>query len=195
MSVSRVVSSIVLVLLVPFLFLSSASGENFESIDGVYAVYFPVEGNTPEEVRNCLTQHGTQGSDGGVYDAYTEWHIYWKWPVRDNVPDIRNVRVTSSITVHLPEWRTGIPASDPARQSWERYMAALRKHEAGHVYQALHHKKQIETALREAALSNPKLTAKEANSLAHRIIRKARQTDEEYDRLTIHGALQGAKWP
>lgn len=201
MSVSRVVSSFILVLLVPLLSRSPASALNtndsepFEGIAGVYAEYFPVEGNTPAEVRKYLTEHGTPGADGGRYDAYTEWHIYWNWPVNGHVPDIQNVKVTSSIIVHLPEWQCDLPPSDPARRSWEKYMAALRKHEAGHAYQALYHKGQIELALKEAAESDPDLTAKQANRIAHRIIRKAQQTDEEYDRITVHGALQGAKWP
>jgi len=157
--------------------------------------YFPVYGETPSEVRNYLTGNGFVGKDNVHYDAYTEWQIRWKWPLRNKKPDLKKAEVEISVNVHLPEWKTSLPPSDPVYQSWLKYLGAVKAHEYGHVRQALHHKEKLEREFSRIATSGKPFSSKEANKLAAAIIREAQATDELYDFLTKHGAYQGAKWP
>ena len=161
---------------------------------GFSVEYFPVHGKTPEEVREYLLENGAVGMDGRRYHAYVEWHIFWKWPVRDNRPEIGQVEATSSIKLHLPRWEE-VQSGSPDQSSWEKYMKALEHHEKGHINQALYHRKKLEDALKAAAAENPSLSAREANRIARKIVGEARLADETYDLLTAHGLLQGARWP
>lgn len=156
---------------------------------------FPVYGETPEDLRDYLRKNGPTGREGGHYDAYTEWEIRWKWPLQNGVPILEKVNVSSSISVYLPEWESNRPSSDPLRVSWEKYLKAVRLHEAGHVRQALWHKKQVERVLKSQASAEKALNPSQANKLAGNVIRQARFADQLYDFLTRHGASQGAQWP
>jgi predicted secreted Zn-dependent protease len=122
-------------------------------------------------------------------DAGTHWTIGWRWTARTHRGcDLAHARVTFRATVTLP--RLADPASlpPPLADAWNRYIAALERHEAGHVRYAYDHRGDVAAAIRGATCATAERAARAALAaiVAH---------DIAYDRDTQHGLTQGASFP
>ena len=175
--------------------LVSFSQPALERIPGVTLRYFEIAGDTPEALQQSLRERGPIGIDGSRYEAYTSWALRWDWPVENGTARIDKARVAIEIDVQLPEWKRGPNMDAEDAEMWARYIEAVKRHEAGHVLQALYHRDKLESLLRQSALRNPALTPKEAHRIARGVMREARAADVFYDEVTQRGALQGARLP
>lgn len=68
-------------------------------------VYYPITGSTAEELRAQLDRLGPADPDGTHHDAYTQWHVTWRYPhsVSDNRCAIGPVQVSVQVTITLPQ--------------------------------------------------------------------------------------------
>ncbi len=71
---------------------------------------------------------------------------------------------------------------------WKRYRAALEAHEANHARNAVLGRKAVLAAIREAECATADWAADDA-------LAELDYLDEDYDRLTRHGAIEGAFFP
>jgi predicted secreted Zn-dependent protease len=106
---------------------------------------------------------------------------------------LRDVRVIVSAEVRLPKWEPEAPPDSAALAWWSDFSARLLEHERGHVSIAVDAAREIAETLRplEGSISCDGLGMR-ANGAAQMIVFRARERQEEYDRVTGHGARQPA---
>jgi len=103
--------------------------------------------------------------------------------------------VKSSLTVNLPEWVNIL--DDPAiRDSWQKMIDALRKHEEGHVNIAVEAWQSLVGKTITGSGSSPALAQQDAqrqfDQLSRAVDITTRVKQDEYDALTDHGLKQSA---
>ncbi|MDY6834813.1 MAG: DUF922 domain-containing protein [Chloroflexota bacterium] len=201
--------ALVLALVLPILVTASTT----------YLQPYHVPGNTLAEAKAYMDQHGPTDKDGDHYPGMT--YIDAVPNKHQGVPVVKPIQeplyqATITITVTwsiaaqilLPTWDGYGQASDAAKAEWDRYVAALKDHEDGHVQVA-------EDTL--ANMSPPPQTTftatgtgttpEDAIANAHanmvnvdqqieqerqRILNKIDQASDQYDKGTDHGTTQGA---
>jgi predicted secreted Zn-dependent protease len=133
---------------------------------------------------------------GKTFHGFTRWNVNWQmwW---NNTPDGRcsmyktQIRVTGAITLPMLQ---GAP--DDVRQTFDRYLNALRRHEMGHYQFALDAAHRID---REILALPPQATCtlleSTANGIGRQILGEAIREEVEYDRRTRHGQTEGVTLP
>ncbi len=158
---------------------------------------YDVEGGTAGELRRDLDRKGPL-FDGRRYDARTRWYVRWHFDLLPTGGGCRvaRPRVDLEVTLTLPRWRRPLSAPASLVERWQRYLAALRGHEDGHVAVGDEAARAIERLLSGRPVQEDCGSAEsEANAAAQAEIARARQEDLRYDRETGYGATQGARFP
>ena len=172
---------------------TSAAAQSTDAFAGVPGVVFrpyTVEGNDLATLAAAIgAVRPTDPHGGARVDALTHWAIRWRWTARRHGGcDLARARVTFSATVTLPRLGVGSRLAQPQLDAWTRYLAALERHEAGHVRYAYQHRADVLAAIRGATCAT---AAGAARAAVNRIVRH----DIAYDRETQHGLTQGAGFP
>ena len=160
--------------------------------------WYDVEGDTEAELRAQLDARGPEDTEGQRHDAYTAWHVTWKFPFSQSEEGCSTGPVTTAvhINVTLPRWRGPVDERDPLTRRWRRYLDALKEHESGHRETGFRAATDITETL--PALP-PKPTCEQAeeaaNAAAREVLKRYRAGDIAYDSETRHGATQGAVFP
>ncbi len=133
---------------------------------------------------------------GKIFHGFTRWHVNWQlwW---NNTSDgrcaIHRTKVSVTGVITLPVLQ-GAP--DDVRQTFDRYVTALRRHEMGHYQFALNAAEQID---RQILALPPQATCtlleSTANGIGRRILDEAIREEIEYDRRTRHGQTEGVTLP
>jgi len=127
----------------------------------VNRTYYDVSGRTGRALKQQMDKLGPNG-----FWAYTKWQVKWTAACR--------VSVIISYTRPRLTDRNQVPLS--LRHQWDRMIADLRKHEAGHAQHGI-------SAGAEIAQANC--------TSAQTIIHKWSREDKAYDARTHHGRTQG----
>jgi len=155
--------------------------------------YYAIEGASLKELKRSIKKSRRTGPFGKKRDAFVHWSVSWKWPGIRGRGDFKNIRVSYQIKVTLPRWANRKGVDKELIRKWEMYMRALLLHEWGHVELFRAHVGEIAPVVRDAYLKDPQLSAREANALAKGVLDKIRELDLKYDKVTKHGATQGAR--
>jgi hypothetical protein len=103
--------------------------------------------------------------------------------------------VKNSLTVNLPDW-VNIPANPAIRDSWQKMIDALRKHEEGHVNIATEALQSLIGKTITGSGSSPGLAQQDAQRQFDQLVQAVNDTirarQNEYDALTDHGRKQSA---
>jgi predicted secreted Zn-dependent protease len=168
------------------------AGDAFAGIPNLTIEYYDVSGAGAQAIRRSLdAQRTPDANDGTLVDARARWHIRWTWIGREDgrrgcVVDLAIVHYTAELRLPRLTDEDQVPA--PVRARWHSYIAALERHESGHLRYALEHIGDVQAALQSA-------TCARADDLASEAIRAIKQHDVDYDRETRHGIAQGAVFP
>ena len=160
--------------------------------------WYDVEGDTETELRAQLDARGPEDTGGQRHDAYTAWHVTWKFPFSEGAEGCSTGPVTTAVHINitLPRWRGPEDERDPLVRRWRRYLDALKEHESGHRETGFRAATDITETL--PALP-PKPTCEQAdeaaNAAAREVLERYRAGDIAYDAETRHGATQGAVFP
>lgn len=184
----------ILLCLFPLLFAAvPAAAEVVQSLEvKTYDVPYRADMSLRKAIRSASPiRHG-----GKIFHGFTRWHVNWQlwW---NDTPDGRcaihktQIRVAGVIT--LPVLQSG---PDDVRQTFDRYVTALRRHEMGHYQFALDAAQQID---RQILALPPQdtctLLESTANGIGRRILDEAIREEIEYDRRTRHGQTEGVTLP
>lgn len=152
--------------------------------------YYDVSGETAAEIRASLNRNNsTDPVTGAHFDAYTQWAFDWQIPGDPAGPcRLDQAKVTLEITVGLPRLADTETVPPELLQRWKRYRTALEAHEAGHARNALLGRKAVLAAIRSADCATADWAADDALVALDAL-------NEDYDRLTQHGAIEGAYFP
>ncbi len=160
--------------------------------------YFDVTGATPPEVRASLDRLApTSVRDGKRYDALTYPGIAWRFTFR-GLPAcaITGTTVTAKIVIRFP--RLAADAATPAalKQAFARFSDKLMKHQRAHAQKAIETARQIETGIGGLPpVHDCKGLEKSANRLGHNLVTAYNRWRRDYDDRTLHGRVQGVKFP
>lgn len=161
-------------------------------------VYYDIAGNTANALRHQMNEKRPLDESGKRFDAYTRWYVGWRYRYQPTARECEFTRVTVSVqaTITLPRWVDESQAPQALEQDWNRYVAALRRHEQGHYVHGMDAARQVEALGRSfhAAGDCPALTA-EFDHQARAITQRYAAMDKTYDRDTDHGRTQGAVFP
>lgn len=158
----------------------------FDGIPNVSFDYYDLAGRDPKAIRAAMVEvRPTDPNDGERVDALTRWAWRWSWQTTPGGCDLANVNLTYSATVRLPRLkdRAVVPAN--VLKDWDAYIAALERHEAGHVRNSYAGRAEIRSAIAGA-------TCATANAVAMAAVARVSARDMDFDRLTHHGRDGGA---
>lgn len=165
-------------------------GDAFAGIPDVTIVYYPVDGTDAASVRRSIdANRPTDAHDGLRVDALSAWDTRWTWPRGPGAKcDLRAAAIRYTATVRMPQLAPTVRLTVTERADWDRYIAALARHEAVHVRYGHDHRDDILAAIRGATCSS-------ADSAARAALARLDAYHIAYDRETGHGASQGASFP
>lgn len=160
----------------------------FAGVPNVAIAWYEVEGATPAAVRASLdARRPTDPNDGARVDALTRWSISWQWLGSPADPcGLSQATVGFAASVQLP--RLAVPVMADLRAAWDRYVAALARHEAKHVRAAYAGRTEVLVALRGA-------TCATANTAGEAALARIHEEARALDRATDHGRREGARFP
>jgi len=194
--VALTVLTIVLCLLAPT--LASSAGQATNPAITTTHNYYTITGSTASQLRQQMNQLGPVQANGKRFDAITRWHVRWsyRYAIHNSRCQITTNQVRAEIAITLPQWRSPARVSGTLVQQWQRYITALQHHENGHRDHGIGAARDVVKALKTfpAYPTCPQL-ASSADAAMLRIIERYSRKDVEYDRLTNHGATQGARFP
>ena len=162
----------------------------FAGIPDVTIDYYPVDGGDAMAVRRAIdAARPTDAHDGRRVDALSSWDLRWSWPrTRRGGCDLAAATIRYKATVRMPQLAATARLTAAERADWDRYAAALARHEAGHVRYTYRHRGEILAAVRRA-------TCRTADAAAQAVLAGFDAYHVAYDRETAHGTKDGASFP
>lgn len=163
----------------------------------VNTVYYEITGSDVGELRAQIDALGP-ADHAGRHAAYTEWFVHWRYAYArtEDACRVESLAVNLTVTLTLPHWTPPSDASPELVDQWQAYLSALRKHEDGHKHIATKAANEIATTLSSLP---PHATCvaleRAADAAGARILEQHRLEEVRYDRVTAHGAMQGARFP
>lgn len=157
-----------------------------------------VRGDSAEAIRASLDRLGPiDPASSRRFDAYTRWHLEWRFDSRDSFKacEIARVWTTLRVTTIMP--RHGSPSNLPEdlRNAWTHYLQRLSFHEEGHVRIPSDAAREIETTLERLRRPDCQALEQDANRIANGILQRAQATERGYDIQTDYGRSEGARFP
>ncbi len=166
-------------------------------LPSVTTQYYQVQGTTTQELTASLHRLAPTIA-GQRYAAVTHWHVDYHYFYGHVGGDYRISSFTITFTAIrlFPQWDPPVDASMRTVRQWGAFIRHLNTHEQGHLetgYAASFAVgKELENfppAPTAASLADNVTTTLES------IINMYSAKDKKYDRVTDHGATQGAVWP
>lgn len=148
--------------------------------------YYPVEGQTLDQLNSSMFERGPIGHSNRRYFAYTLWNI--KLNQRKAGKNQHKLALSFAqapnfqcyISMHLPFLRIRKGAYEDLQSEWEIFYNNMLIHESRHVRNAIYACR----VLSRSVASNSRLL-----SISNRL----KQRDKKYDQITKHGILEGVK--
>ncbi|OED43063.1 hypothetical protein AB833_04570 [Chromatiales bacterium (ex Bugula neritina AB1)] len=167
--------------------------------------YYDINGNTAEQLRNSIDRNRHLMVGNEPFDAVTDWNIKWQYNYQQTGATcvITQVSVKVLIDYRLPRWKKIHRQSNPAlSMAWQRYMDNLIAHEHEHGRIAFNAADDVAQAILDSdtpADRPPPSSCSEleiaANKSGMEIIELVRAQQKWFDRVTDHGANNGATFP
>jgi predicted secreted Zn-dependent protease len=179
-----------LTLLCLLLISQAASATVTEQLD--YA-YYTVSADPNRSLLSVVNEASPIHEYGKTFHGQTHWNVSWHFwwhERRDGRCQINKVNTEVTATIQLPHL---VNPTAQQEEQFNRYLAALRVHELGHVDNGRQAGMEIDrgiTALPE--MENCGILDTTANALAHAILKQYHDKDIQYDAATSHGKTQGA---
>ena len=130
---------------------------------------------------------------GNAMHGHTSWHVSWHFDWRHEANGscaIASVHCDATAEVTLPELQS---TDKDMSERFERYLAALKEHERGHVRIAESAAQQVDAAiLALPAAADCASLERSANDAGQQILARSRSAEARYDQETRHGRTQGA---
>lgn len=156
---------------------------------------YPVTGENIQHIRETIAQNGPKDEQGATYAAHTAYNIAWHFTYNQKPESCSIAAVQSEITItyRMPVLAASSHMDNKTATQWKQYFTALSTHEEGHASFGLQAAEKIEQSI--LALSSSRTCSeleKRANDTAHAIVETYDEKNLDYDRITNHGATQGA---
>jgi len=154
--------------------------------------YYDVHGRTYAELHADMRRLGPK-NNGSSFVGETRSPMSWSWRAQSMTGSsctMRDVRVRVNAEILLPRWTPPADADSSVITEWNRFIAALETHEAGHKDIAARAGRDLKDQLRDLT-GLCSLVSMRADGIARRIIDAASAAQKRYDAETRHGLTQG----
>lgn len=164
----------------------------------VERAFYDVTGGSAGELLASLKELAPAATQTDSNFARTTWSLTWngEWAPApgDSVCAVTASKVSLESRMALPRWRASPGTSGGLSTDWSRFVRNLVGHENGHLATAVAAAGAVEASLER--LRGPCDAMRDrAQAAMDSIVASFRLVDEDYDRKTGFGALQGAVWP
>ena len=157
-------------------------------------IYYDITGNSVAELNAAMGKLGPTDNQGVRRHAFAAWHMRWRWPRGgDGTPDFARTTVECTGEVTVPRWAPSPDTSPSLVETWERYIAALLRHESRHLEHCFAQRENVRALLARAHREDPSLTPAAANGLVRGILKEIHARDRAYDAATDNGRAEGAR--
>ncbi|GGA73975.1 hypothetical protein GCM10011521_10190 [Arenimonas soli] len=157
---------------------------------------YPVHASTRRELVAALRHARTREIDGsGGSVARTSQDLGMRYELEPVAGGCRfkDLQVSLSVTIHLPEWEPAGRPRESLVESWTRMRDALERHEEGHRDIALDSADYLHKGLLALGVQKDcQSLRREAQRLFFRAQLRHSVRDGAYERRTRHGIAQGA---
>jgi len=164
----------------------------------VERAYYDVEGASEGELLASLKENAGTATQTDSNFARTTWTVTWtgEWaPVAgDTLCATTSSTVRLESRMALPRWRPAAGGSTGLATDWARFVRSLTGHENGHLANAVEAARQVDERLKLLRAGCGTMESA-ARATIDSVVAGFRAIDEDYDRRTANGALQGAVWP
>lgn len=131
------------------------------------------------------------------FAGQTDWSIEWQTCLK-RLPEecrIAGIELTVNVGYTLPRWADRDWSTREVVQRWDHYAQTLAEHERGHGQIALHVANLIEKELVGLGAASCSALDVETSTRISALMRQGEAMQNDYDRRTQHGVLQGASFP
>ena len=157
--------------------------------------YYDVHGRTVAELYADMRRQGPKVADTG-FVAETRSPMRWTWRTQvegSSSCSFHDVRVYVNAQIVLPRWTPPADTEPGVFAEWNRFIAALETHEAGH--KDISAKAGSEIVQKVSALSGLcSMIGQRASDIARGIVDRANEQQRAYDAETRHGLTQGTSF-
>jgi predicted secreted Zn-dependent protease len=164
----------------------------------VERAYYDVTGGSMGELLASLKEQGRAATQSDSNFARTTWTVTWTGQWAPAPGDTLCAVVSSSVRLEsrmaLPRWRPAPGAPSGLATDWAGFVRKLAGHENGHLVTAVAAAREVDAQLEHLRGGCATMEAA-ARAAIDRVVAHFRLADEDYDRRTAYGALQGAVWP
>lgn len=156
---------------------------------------YRVTGRSDREIWASLLE-GARRDLGDPVFAWTEVVTEYRFPMRrsDDGCRIVGAEIEVRIVVTLPEWTAPRDAPLSLRRKWNRYQAAIRRHEDGHVRRARETAGHLQERLIGLADPDCETLQERGRRIGREVLEWGRGEQDRYDAETRHGITQGVRW-
>jgi len=167
-----------------------ASDGLYDGMPDVEIDYYDISGRTVAQIRASARRVAPIDPLSGLRaGGYTRWHLDWDAP---GGPDGRcrldQAEVTLDVAITLPRLTKTHEVPPALLQRWQRYIRALKAHEATHARIAHEGREAMLRAIQRADCASAPEAAREAAAELER-------WSQDYDRATRHGVTEGVHFP
>lgn len=154
---------------------------------------YTVRAQPRESLRDALNAATPITVNGRRFHGHTRWDVRWTfrwWREDSGRCSITEVTTRLRVELQLPDLQHATPSQ---QAEFDRYVAALSRHEQGHVQFGRDAARAVDTAIAQLP-AEPECSTLErrANALGHSVLRDHVEREKRYDLDTGHGATQGA---
>ena len=158
-------------------------------------MYYDIHGRTIAELHADMRRQGPKLADSS-FVAETLSPMRWEWHVQaegTSACAIHDPRVYVNAQILLPRWTPPADTEPGVFAEWNRFIAALETHEAGH--KNISAKAGSDIVKQVSALSGScSAIGTRANDIARIVIERANIEQQQYDAETHHGLTQGTSF-
>ena len=149
--------------------------------------YYDVQGADYNALLGALNSHGP-------CHGRADWKISYKYQSRKEAGGckVSSLTIDLELLMTLPRWTPPAGASADLVSRWERYIAALRVHEDGHLDHGRNAAREFQTVSGSAAAADCGALDGALRQRFARLIADYQARDRAYDARTEHGKTQGA---
>jgi predicted secreted Zn-dependent protease len=158
--------------------------------------YYNVPGASFEEIYRALESRGPEVG-GRTFYALTGVETGFRYRHVENGPTcaLADVGVQARVVMRIPQWTGGESARPDVSAAWERFLDRLMYHEAEHYRIIEAGARRIYNALRDLRVHSCDVADAHAQQIIKKISDEQAEANEQLDRDTGHGSLEGAVWP
>lgn len=158
--------------------------------------YYPVKGNTINEIAASLQKNGPRSENSLFYATTTsQTGFSYRRVERGAHCKLENVGVRTDVVMLLPQWVDRSESPERLKRAWDEFLDNLITHEGEHYRIVDESTTRLYQALTGMRADNCALLDSQAKATVEEISGQQTELNHRFDQETGHGMDDGAVWP